>query len=258
MTRRFWEVPDRRKYRLLSRSASLSLGAGAAYSFAVLIQERMYGWALVPGLVFTALSVFEFVVADLLIDARFPRETSEFLDRLQTKLSTTSTHDEILNVLDTCTRTFSGCDYSRISATVHLIVDVVAVRSEAPTPGLVQISDYTRSGLGGRRWRVLEPTKGLVGRCLRTETAVTANFSDEEDYRRRMVTEYGFTRSEVDRHTEAARSYIACPIMSGSDMVGVLYFFSTEPQVFPRAADTVKLRETADVVAGFLRAAEIL
>ncbi len=42
--------------------------------------------------------------------ARFPRETSDFLARLQSRLSTTSTHEEILKVLEACVNSFVACD----------------------------------------------------------------------------------------------------------------------------------------------------
>jgi GAF domain-containing protein len=73
-----------------------------------------------------------------------------------------------------------------------------------------------------------------------------------------MVEEFGFSPEEVDRHTKTARSYLAFPIRDRGDMVGVMYFFSTEPQVFPVAANEDRLRDAAESISALLRAAEIL
>jgi len=251
-------LPARRKYRIWARLSILVLASVAAYAFAVLVQEQHYVWAVVPAVSLGVLSILEFVVADLVIDARFPRETSELLERLQTKLSTTSTHDEIVRVLNNCVGSFHGCDASRVSSTVHLRIDVLPTEGLLPESGLIQISDYTRAGLGGRRWRVLEPTKGIVGRSLRLGSMACVNFATEREYQRRMVEEFGFTHAEVEQHASSARSYLAWPLIERGAVVAVLYFFSTEPQVFPVAADESTLRETGEHVTGLLRAADIL
>jgi GAF domain-containing protein len=138
------------------------------------------------------------------------------------------------------------------------MIDIVEPGTSATAAGLVQISEYTRAGLGGRRWRVLRETQGIVGRCARVGTMVCANFRTDSEYRKRMVYEFGFTRDEADRHTTAARSYLAFPVESSNDLVGVMYFFSTEPQVFPQAADKAVLDRNARVIAGLLRVSEIL
>lgn len=62
------------------------------------------------------------------------------------------------------------------------------------------------------------------------------NFDDATEYRRRMVEEFGFSREEAEMHTTFARSYLAEPLLLGGTVIGVLYFFSSEPQVFPLAA----------------------
>jgi hypothetical protein len=236
----------------------LLLAAPATYLFAVLIQEKDWAWSLVPAAVLALLSVGEFVVADVLIDSRFPRESAEFLERLQQRLAGTSTHDEVRAALSACVESFTGLDKDKVSSTVHLTVNVAEVGTSETVLGLVQISDYTRPDLGGRRWRVLKATQGIVGRCARMGEMVHVNFRDAVDYQRRMVAEFGFTKEETARHTTTARSYLAVPITSAGSLVGVMYFFSTEPQVFPIAADRAELSRAAATVASLFRAAEIL
>ena len=90
------------------------------------------------------------------------------------------------------------------------------------------------------------------------KTKVFVNFASEEEYRRRMVEEFGFTQAEADRHTTTARSYLAYPLLDEGEPVSVIYFFSSQPQVFPLAADDGDLRDTAAEIGGLLRAAEIL
>jgi GAF domain len=254
----FAELPKRRRLRVRLRLEILAAAALLAYVFAVLVQEQHYGWAVLPAIGLALLSVGEFIVADIIVDARFPPETAAFLERLEEKLSSTSTHQEIVDRLEACVQTFVGCDTDRISSTLHLRVELLGSDGPGVSPGLIQLSDYTTAGLGGRRWRVLTPTKGIVGRCLRAKAMSVVNFSSEEDYRRRMVQEFGFTPSEAESHTQSARSYLAYPVVSRSELIGVMYFFSTEPQVFPHAAQETRLQETADVIASLLRAAAIL
>lgn len=254
----FRELPERQRYRTIARLIVLIVAAMAAYAFAVLLQEERYAWALIPAAVLGVLSIAEFVLADIILDSRFPRETAMFLERLQRKFATTSTHDEILGVLQDCVDSFAGCDKERISSTLHLTIETVEPGTSSTAMGLVQISDYTRAGLGGRRWRVLKATQGIVGRCVRIESMVHVNFRTNAEYRERMVSEFGFTRAEAERHTSSARSYLAFPVRSAGNLIGVLYFFSTEPQVFPQAADAAVVARHAELIAGFLRAAEIL
>lgn len=248
------DLSVRRKYRVGARLIIIVLAASAAFAFAVLIQKLEYLWSVIPAAILGILSIAEFVVADLIIDARFPPETAKLLERLQSKLTV---HDEIVRVLKTCVSTFEGCDINAISSTMHLRVDIVT-SDNGDTAALIQLSDYTKAGLGGRRWRTLEPTKGLVGRCLRLGQLDWVNFRSLDEYRDRMVREFGFTHQEVARHTTTARSYLAYPIQDKGEIVGILYFFSTEPQVFPHAAKQQRLNDTADSVLGLLRTAEIL
>jgi hypothetical protein len=252
------EISNRQRYRTYVRLVVIGLAAFAAYLFSVLIQESHYWWALIPTFALACLSAVEFAVADLLLDRRFPPESTEFLERLQRKLRTTTVHGGIVDALNSCVETFRGCDPSRISSTVHLRIDVLSDYESDTLPALIQISDYTRAGLGGRRWRLLEPTKGLVGRCLRVGERVCVNFRSQSEYRARMVMEFGYTAEEVDRHTTSARSHMAHPLMVSGDIVGVLYFFSTEPQVFPLAASPEHVCKAGNTVLSLLQAAEIL
>jgi GAF domain-containing protein len=70
-----------------------------------------------------------------------------------------------------------------------------------------------------------------------------------------MVAEFGFTQEEAARHTTSARSYCASPIFVGSKVVGVLYLYSTEPQVFPFSLDANVLESAAKTLSSYLKSA---
>lgn len=248
----------RKRYRVFARLGTILAAAVAAYAFSLLIQERSYLWALVPAVVLAIASLAEFVVTDLLLDKRFPPESAALLERLQQKLTTTSIHDEIVSALNSCVSGFRGCDPSKISSTLHLCIDVISDTGSEAVPSLVQVARYTRPSLGGPRWRILSPAVGLVGRCLRLDELVWVNFRDRSEYDHRMVAEFGFAPEDVQQHTTSARSYLAAPLHDGGRLVGVLYFFSTEPQVFPVAADRGQLARAGQEVLRLLRVAEIL
>ncbi|WP_244930834.1 GAF domain-containing protein [Nocardioides sp. W7] len=252
------DLPRRQRYRVYARFVAILAGALGAYAFSVLVQENEYLWAVIPAVVLALATVAEFAVTDLLLDKRFPPESAALLDRLQQKLTTTNIHDAIVDSLNNCVRGFRGCDPSKISSTLHLRVDVLPDSDSGAVPSLIQVSAYTRKSLGGRRWRVLNPAVGLVGRCLRLNDIVWVNFRDRSEYDHRMVSEFGFSSDEVQRHTTSARSYLASPLRDEKQIVGVLYFFSTEPQVFPVAADLVELERTGQDVLRLLRVARIL
>ncbi|MGH8729714.1 MAG: hypothetical protein ACREV9_16500, partial [Burkholderiales bacterium] len=50
----------------------------------------------------------------------------------------------------------------------------------------------------------------------------------------------------------------AQPLLSGGQFVGVMYLFSTEPQVFPRAVDRQTLNNIAGNIVAILEAATII
>lgn len=248
----------RRRLRTGIRVVVIITAAAALWAFSVLVQEKQYSFALGAAAFIALLSVFELFLADLLLDTSLPRSSRKFLEDLQLKLVSTSMKEEIIATLQACVGSFVGCDTARISSTVHLAVPVSDPRDDQASLRLFQPFEYTRPGLGGHRWRLTDPAKGIVGRCLRQQRKVWVNFRTAEEYRDRMVQEFGYTPDEASRHTTTARSYLAIPLVDEKRVIGVLYFFSTEPQTFPIAANEDRLRETAATIAGFLRIAEVI
>jgi GAF domain-containing protein len=73
-----------------------------------------------------------------------------------------------------------------------------------------------------------------------------------------MVSEFGFSRQEVAKHTMEARSYLAQPVRIGERVVGIVYFFSTEPQVFPLAAEESTMESVGREIGLFLLGAGVV
>ena len=73
-----------------------------------------------------------------------------------------------------------------------------------------------------------------------------------------MVTEFGYSLDEVEKHTRDARSYLAQPVFAGEACVGVMFLFSTEQQVFPRAADPAFMDSIAREISAYLEGARIV
>jgi hypothetical protein len=140
---------------------------------------------------------------------------------------------------------------------VHLIVELSSVPELKTRYGLLQLTDYVGPH-GGRKGRITILEKGVVGRCARTGKTECVSFQDAAEYHRRMVEEFGFTRDETKLHTTLGRSYIAQPLMLGSTVIGVLFFFSSEPQVFPIAARGSDLRARAQDFVDLLKTVSIV
>lgn len=203
----------------------------------------------------TRASVGEFVVSDILTDRRYPPRTAAALARFEDKIRVVN--DEIMGCVRKAIRSLRGCNTGQVSGTFHLAVDFYPDPDGAPERGLVQVTDYSGS-LGGRRWRVHSARKGVIGRCLRTGTPEWANFATADESSGRMVREFGYWGTEAANVTPEGRSYLAYPVFSRGQVVGVLYLFSAEPQVFPHALDGAALDEIANQISAVLRAAEVI
>jgi len=68
-----------------------------------------------------------------------------------------------------------------------------------------------------------------------------------------MVEESGFAKGEAESHTTIGRSYLAEPLFHGPKVIGVLYFFTSEPQVFPYAAGECDLASDAKDLIDILK-----
>ena len=206
----------------------------------------------------TSFTFLEFIFADRIAEKRYPLETEKKLALLEEKLGTLAVRS-ISEKLGRIISSFNACDQSRISGTVHLIVELLRSPEGKARNGLLQLTEYV-GPKGGHKGRITTLDQGIIGRCARTGKIEHVNFLNENEYRSRMVEEFGFSKKESDTHTKIARSYLAIPLVADSepDPIGVLYFFSTEPQVFPIAASDSGLDAKALDVLDVLKTASIV
>jgi hypothetical protein len=243
------------KFRLTLRGAFLLFGAAAAFTASVFSELHSFGWAGLFAAFVLLAALGEFVVADVLSEKLYPTSTANILRKLEQDLSLY--YDRINHSIDGAIASLSGCDRSVVSGTFHLRVLLYSATASALEEALVQVVDY-RGPYGGRRWRFLPATKGVVGRCLRTGKAESVTFATVEDYKDRMAREFGFTAREVSEHTMQARSYWAQPVRIGKEIIGVLYLFSTEPQVFPRAVNRHVFTGVANEIGAYLEGSRLM
>ena len=200
-------------------------------------------------------SLTEFVLSDIWTENRYPTRTKRLLDNWERKAS--DVKDNIMNKQRQAVEGLRGCNNDLVNAAVHLKVEFYSSLDDKPETGLVQLTDYSGRS-GGSRWRITSAYKGIIGRCLRTGKPEHVNFLSEKEYEARMVKEFGFTSEEMKSHTKSGRSYWAQPIVINHQLVGVLYLFSTEPQVFPRAIYENRIESIAEDVGMLLTTARIL
>lgn len=245
------DLPRRRIYRLRLRAAFLASGLIAAFVTSILLEEKAYVWAIMPAVLVMTATLAEFVLADALTERRYPARTEEILDKLEANVLVV--HDQIIASIDGAIDTLRGCDRSKVSGTFHLLVELYSSAEEESEwePALVQVTKYS-GRLGGPPWRFTGTLKGVVGRCVRTGKPEWVNFSSFDEYRIRMVSEFGFTNEEFQRLTGEARSYWAHPVFRDERIVGVMYLFTTEVQVFPVAANPNALTASANEIAAYL------
>ena len=251
----FSDVPRRMRFRLTLRASCVGSGIIAGFIASILIHEEQYYWAILPASFVLLAALLEFVLADILTESRYPARTKAILDKLEVNLR--KFHDPIVEAIDRGIQTLRGCDRTKVSGAFHLKVNLYSPSADEEEPALVQVTDYSGK-LGGKRWRFTIASKGLIGRCLRTEKAEWVNFATEAEYDERMAREFGYLPAEVAKHTKEARSYWAQPVFAKGYIIGVIFFFSTEVQIFPVAADGAKLGEAANEIAAYLDGAGVI
>jgi hypothetical protein len=249
-------IRTRRQFRLALRGALIFVGVASGYAVAVLVQLCLFWWSAIPFMVLLMASTVEFVLADYLAEQNYPIETEHKIEILERRLGARAV-EAIEEKLRRIIATFQACDTSQVSGTVHIVVELTSTPETRAPYGLLQLTNYV-GPYGGSKGRITPLEKGIIGKCARTAATETVNFSGADDYRVRMVREFGFSRKEAEMHTTIARSYIAQPLLLGSDIIGVLYFFSAEPQVFPHAARGSNLSSSAEDLVDLLKTVAIV
>ena len=246
----------RKRYRMRFRFGAIMVATVSTFFASIYFEEQLYNWALIPMTVLLIVSVSEFVFADIITDRKYPKRTGDILERLERCLHDFEKH--ITDSINDVIQNLDVTDKTKVTGTFHLEVEKYTDGSSDDTESaLVQIVKYT-SRLGGRQWRLRSITKGIIGRCLRLQTEDYANFADQNEFNERMIKEFGFTRGELAKITENGRSYYAHPVFSGKKVIGVLYLFSTETNIFPKAIKPGDINCCCKSIAGFLNGANII
>jgi hypothetical protein len=253
----FWKRWTRRRKRMVIRVALIFFGLATGYTITILVNEKHYGRSSAVFVLLVAVTLLEFVFVDYFAERRYPHETEKILTLLEERLGH-KTVEVLREKLDRTIDTFRACEKERISATVHVIVNLTATAESVNRRGLMQLTDYV-GYRGGQKGRITPLERGVIGRCARTGRTESVNFADDAEYLTRMVREFGYSVDETELHTKSARSYLAHPVLSAAGVpLGVLYFFSTEPQIFPGAAKETNLVAVAKDIRGLLQTGSIV
>jgi hypothetical protein len=217
--------------------------------------EKLHVWALLPTLFILIAALIEFFLGDFLTEKRFPSRTERMLNTYQQKVF--NLHNTLLENLQSVISSLRSCDLQQVNATLHLLVNVYSSHDHEQKPAFFQITSYTGQ-LSGGQWRFNDVSKGVIGRCYRTRKVEHVNFSNENEYESRMVCEFGYNVEEMKSHAMSARSYLAHPLFNNSEFIGVLYLFTAEAQVFPKAANLEHINTISGHISELLRSSNIV
>lgn len=248
-------IRTRRSFRLTIRAFAIIIGLFTVFFVNVNLGIGDFDTALHLYFIVVVIAILELVLADVLADQSFPFDTERKLALMENRLGA-DIIQTISNRLSETIKDFRGCDRSSISGTVHIIAELNSTSDKRTREGLLQLTDYVGPE-GGQKGRVTLINQGIIGRCARSERVESVDFASSEEYMDAMIREFGFTKRETSRHTASARSYLAYPLVSANTLIGVLYFFTTEPQVFPRAASDAHLERLANELVNYLKIVQL-
>lgn len=254
-TLKLFGIRTHRSFRLTIRAMALFSGLCAGFYVSVQLEQNNFQVGFYFFLIVIVASVLEFILGDMFADRSFPFDTERKLSLMEERLGSNAI-DFISSRLRQTINEFVGCDSGSVSATVHVIAELNATNDSRTRYGLLQLTDYVGPE-GGRKGRVTLINQGIIGRCARTLKMETADFSDVAEYKNSMVRDFGFTKEEARKHTITARSYLAYPLKSDEALIGVIYFFTEEPQVFPKAAKNAQLDRLATEFVNYLKLVQL-
>jgi len=99
---------------------------------------------------------------------------------------------------------------------------------------LEQIIPYCPTG--GGAGRVINNTKGIIGKAYRTKTTILDVLNKEttstsESFQKYMIDKYGFSSEEVIRLAQDRKLYYALPLKDKEEVAGVVYLDSRKTDI---------------------------
>lgn len=101
----------------------------------------------------------------------------------------------------------------------------------------------------------LKMTQGIVGTCARLGEAVidVLDTDQQQDVESYLVRNWGFTRSEARRLSKDRKAYLALPIKVDGEVIGVLYFDSSDPHAFSQEETVQRIEKVLPFIGAVLR-----
>lgn len=254
----------RKRRRFLYRGLSILIGFVALFFMTLLMELNKFYLAAIPGVLALLAAVFEFIVAEVLVERKYPSRTEKIIQAIDEKLEDLSS--KLIGVILETIKEFEACNREMINATIHLKVETFVSDGDGKVDSFLQILPYVSLGKkleefflqDKKQWRAIPAHLGIIGRAMRTGRPETVNFSTQEEFHHRMITEFGFTKESATKRTLEARSYYAYPINNKTELIGVLYFFTSEQQVFPKAVDNKKIETSIKHLVDLLQLGRII
>lgn len=249
------QLSPRKRLTIGIRFVAISIAFAGTYLAAIYIQKSEFTIAFYFALLILLASIIEFLIRDILTEKIYPIRTQQLFNTLELKLA--RIRYGVMEKLREAVEDLKGCNKNHVNATVHLKVNFFSSIDDKIETGLTQLTDYYGNS-SGVPWRITSCYEGIIGRCLRTGKTEYANFADEQEYKDRMVKEFGFTKSEMEARSRDARSYYAHPVILNNQLIGVLFLYSTDLQVFPNSVDTRRIATVSRDIAILLKTVSIV
>src|SRR5215207_5632642 len=154
-------IRTRRQFRLALRGLAVALITLGGFAVAVMLEMKLFRLSGVPLIVVLGATVLEFVLSDRIAERSYPFETEKILDLLERQLGQRAV-ESITEKLELIIQSFQACDQSRISGTVHVLVNLDPTPEGSTRLGLLQLTNYV-GPRGGNKGRITTLDQGIIG-----------------------------------------------------------------------------------------------
>src|SRR5690349_16274942 len=116
-------IRTRRAFRLGIRFLALLAGAIGTFLISIFHQLNWFRRSLIPFVVVLVAAAVEFLFADYLAEQNYPIATEKKLDLLERRLGQVAVQ-ALSEKLSRTIENFQACDKTRISGTIHILVEL--------------------------------------------------------------------------------------------------------------------------------------